>query len=74
MKNNTRVKAGEGTIYIVSNTGGVKFYPKKSRSWQEVNIQPNLQMYTAVTVEKDKMLIASYDIKGTLRDSFTLKK
>jgi acid phosphatase type 7 len=74
MKNNKRVKAGEGTIYIVSNTGGVKFYPKKSRSWQEVNIQPNLQMYTAVTVEKDKMLIASYDIKGTLRDSFTLKK
>lgn len=74
MKNKLRVKPGEGTVYIVSNTGGIKFYPLKARSWQEVDLQPKLQMYTAVTVEKDQVFIQTYDVKDTLRDKTTLKK
>lgn len=48
MKNGAVVKTGKGTLYIVSNTGGVKFYPKKTRSWQAVDLQPKMQLYIAV--------------------------
>lgn len=74
MKNKVAVKLGEGTIYMNSNTGGVKFYPQKTRSWQEVNFQPHTQMYLGITISNKKMYIAAYDIKNTLRDSVTLTK
>jgi hypothetical protein len=74
MKNNSKVKAGQGTLYMISNTGGIKFYPKKSRSWQKVNFQPYTQMYLAITTDKQQMKIGAYDIKNVLRDAITLSK
>lgn len=74
MKGNKAVQEGKGTVYIVSNTGGVKFYPAKKRSWQAVDLQPGIQMYIAVTVSDNKMVIDAYDINNTLRDSVTLSK
>lgn len=74
MKNGVRAKAGKGTVYMVGNTGGVKFYPKKARSWQAVDLQPKTQMYIAVTVKDRKMIIGAYDIKNTLLDSVTIQK
>lgn len=73
MKNGIKA-AGQGTLYITGNTGGVKFYKARLRSWQEVDLQPNTQMYIAVTVIDSKMTINAYDVKNTLRDSFTLEK
>lgn len=74
MKNGVKANDGKGTLYLTGNAGGVKFYPLKPRAWQKVNIQPKLQMYIAVTVSNDEMLIQAYDVKNTLRDSVTLSK
>lgn len=74
LKKGVVVKHGDGTLYMVSNSGGVKFYPPKSRSWQAVDLQPKTQMYIAVTVSDTKMVISAYDSKNTLRDSVTIKK
>ena len=74
MKNKVRVKDGEGTVYMIGNTGGVKFYPLKSRSWQAVNLQPKTQMYIAVTIENSIMTVGAYDVKNTLCDSLVIKK
>lgn len=74
MKDNKAVRTGEGTVYMVGNTGGVKFYPAKKRTWQAVDMQPGLQMYIAVTVSDTKMVIEAYDINNTLRDTVTLAK
>lgn len=74
MKNKARVKTGEGTVYMIGNSGGVKFYPQKTRSWQEVNFQPKTQMYIAVTIDKNKMTVGAYDAKNTLRDSMIIQK
>jgi predicted ester cyclase len=74
MKNKTKVRAGQGTVYMIGNSGGVKFYPKKTRTWQEVNLQPKTQMYIAVILDEDEMVIEAYDSKNVLRDSLTLKK
>jgi hypothetical protein len=74
MKDNKAVEAGKGTVYMVGDTGGVKFYPEKKRSWQAVDLQPEIQMYIAVTVSDNKVVIDAYDIEDTLRDSITLSK
>ena len=74
MKNGKIVKAGMGTIYMVGNSGGVKYYPLVKRSWQAVGLQPKTPMYIAVTVNKTKMAINAYDSKDVLRDTVTLVK
>lgn len=74
MKNDNIVTAGKGTVYITGNTGGVKFYPAKWRKWQAIDLQPYTQMYLAITVDNNKMMVGAYDIKGNLQDSAVLKK
>ena len=74
IKNATKVKAGKGTVYITPDAGGVKFYPKKWRSWQAVDLQPNIQMFLAITVSRSKMIIQAYDVNDILRDTITLNK
>lgn len=66
------VSAGKGTVYINSNSGGVKFYPAISRTWQAIDLQPKVQMYLAITVSKIKLSINAYDIKGKLYDSYIM--
>jgi predicted phosphodiesterase len=74
IKNKLKANYGKGTVYVVGNTGGIKFYPKRYRPWQAVDLQPYTQMYLAATVTRHKIEIKAYDIKNTLRDSFVLKK
>jgi Predicted phosphohydrolases len=74
MKNGAVVKSGKGTIYMVGNSGGVKFYPQKSRFWQAVDLQPKMKMYIAVTVSGSKMSMEAYDSNNTLRDAVTIQK
>jgi hypothetical protein len=69
-----KTKAAKGIVYITADSGGVKFYPKKSRSWQAVDLQPYIQMFVAVTVDKNSLDIQAYDVNNTLRDAITLKK
>lgn len=72
MKGGKRAEAGKGTVYMDSNTGGVKFYPLKQRSWQAVVLQPKTRMYIAVTVQDSKMVIKAFDAENTLKDSYTI--
>jgi Predicted phosphohydrolases len=74
MNNNTKVQAGKGTVYITADSGGVKFYPQKWRSWQAVDLQPYRQMFVAVTISKSKLVIEAYDVNDTLKDTLTLNK
>ncbi len=74
MKNGKAVPNGKGTIYMVGNTGGVKYYPLAKRPWQAVDLQPKTPMYIAVTVNRTKMTINAYDSKEVLRDTITLTK
>jgi hypothetical protein len=46
----------------------------KKRSWQAVDLQPNIQMFVAVTVDKEKLALNAYDVKNNLIDSLILKK
>lgn len=66
--------AGKGTIYITANSGGVKFYPKKWRFWQAIDLQPYVQMFVAVTVDKNSLKIQAFDINDTLIDKISLTK
>lgn len=72
MKGGKRAEAGKGTVYMDSNTGGVKFYPLKQRSWQAVVLQPKTRMYIAVTVQDKKMVIKAYDAENILKDSYII--
>lgn len=74
MKNGKAVQNGKGTIYMDSNTGGVKYYPLKKRSWQAVDLQPKTPMYIAVTLNSKKMTVSAYDTRDVLRDTVTLTK
>lgn len=74
INNKTITHAGKGTIYITANSGGIKFYPQKWRYWQAVDLQPYIQMYIAVTVNKNTMIIHAYDVNNILRDTKTLMK
>jgi hypothetical protein len=67
-----KVLPGKGTVYITANTGGVKMYPKKQRTWQEVDLQPYTQMFVAVTVEQKKLTIQAFDINKKLIDSLAI--
>lgn len=74
MKNGKAVQNGKGTVYMVGNSGGVKYYPLTKRSWQAVDLQPKMPMYIAVSVNRTKMTISAYDSKELLRDTVTLMK
>ncbi|WP_027398616.1 purple acid phosphatase family protein [Anaerovorax odorimutans] len=74
MKNNEISSLGNGTIYITANSGGIKFYPQKLRNWQEVNLQPYIQMYIAVTINNNQITIKAYDVNNVLKDTITLNK
>lgn len=74
MKNKTKVKNGQGTVYITANSGGAKFYPTKSRYWQLIDLQPGTQMFVAVTVSDSNLVVNAYDVNNVLIDTTTLKK
>lgn len=74
MKDKSKVTAGKGTVYITANSGGAKFYPTKSRYWQAVDLQTDIQMFVAVTVSKSKLIINAYDVNNVLIDTTTLIK
>lgn len=74
MKAGKRVKTGEGTTYIALNSGGVKFYPGKLRSWQVVNFQYYRQMYLGVTVTPSALNIKAFDVRNILLDEVTFRK
>jgi len=75
MKGGVAVKPGKGTVYIDSNTGGVKdYYMPVSHYWQAVDFQPGTQMYLAVTVDGSALTVKAYDVSNALIDTLRLNK
>jgi len=66
--------SSKGTVYVVGNSGGVKFYPPKSQPWQQVDSQPYKQMFVAVTVDSIKLSIQAFDVDNNIVDYFELSK
>lgn len=57
----------------MTHTGGTKFYKKKSRSWQAIDLQPKIQMYLVVTVDSKRISIDAYDVNDVIIDSVVLE-
>jgi hypothetical protein len=57
--------AGALALAVVQQPSGAPFY---------VDMQPGIQMYIAVTVSDNKMVIDAYDTNNILRDSVALAK
>ena len=74
LKGGKVVEEGKGTVYMVGNTGGVKFYDPVYYDFQQVCLQPKTQIYFAVTVSGSQLAVNVYDIKDNLVDTLTLKK
>lgn len=68
-----------GTVWFIPNTAGNKFNATPSnKSWRAKNEQPNLQMFSGVTFEKDRIVIKAYTVNSsgaaTEYDSYTITK
>lgn len=74
INNKKKTSIKNGVVYITANTGGVKFYPQKLRSWQAVDLQPYAQMFVAVTVDKTTLKLQAFDVNNVLRDEISLNK
>ena len=73
MKNGQPVEAGNGTVYIIGGSSGPKFYPEEQYDYFDYIYGEDTQLYTAVHVEKNKLIIEAKNIDGEVVDSFELK-
>ena len=73
MKNGQPVEAGNGTVYIIGGSSGPKFYPEEHYDYFEYIYGEDEQLYTAVHVEKNKLIIEAKNMDGEVVDSFELK-
>ncbi len=74
MKDGQPVEAGEGTVYVIGGSSGPKFYPEEQYDYFDYVYGEDKQLYTAVHVEDDKLIIEAKNIDGELVDQFELKK
>jgi hypothetical protein len=74
MKAGQPVEAGEGTVYVIGGSSGPKFYPEEPYDYFDYVYGEDKQLYTAVHVEDDKLIIEAKNIDGELVDQFELKK
>ena len=74
LKGGKVVDEGKGTVYMVGNTGGVKFYDPVYYDFQQVCLQPKTQIYFAVTVSGSQLAVNVFDVIDNLVDTLTLKK
>lgn len=74
MKNGKITKSGDGILYVIANTAGVKTYAPFYRPWQAIDLQPYRPMYLAITVNGGVLTAEAWDANGLKVDSFTLKK
>lgn len=74
LKDGVEVADGEGTVYLLGNTAGYKFYDVKERPYHKIHQQDYQQMYMGFEVSKEAIEVKAYTVDGILRDSFTVKK
>ncbi|MCL1810397.1 MAG: metallophosphoesterase [Clostridiales bacterium] len=69
-------RKGSGTLYLTANTAGSKFYQasKTKPAYLLKHGQPDMQMYTGVTVSDDFMRFDTYCDGDVLFDTFTINE
>ncbi|MBE3576233.1 MAG: phosphodiester glycosidase family protein [Limnochordales bacterium] len=65
---------GEGTVYIVGGTAGSKFYSVGNHEWMRVTLKESVQVYTAITIDGNKLSVTAITRDGRVIDSFTMAK
>ncbi|MGL4344749.1 MAG: purple acid phosphatase family protein [Cellulosilyticaceae bacterium] len=74
LKDGKEVADGEGTVYLLGNTAGYKFYDVKERPYHKVHQQDYKQMFMGFEVTKDAIAVNAYTVDGVLQDSFKVSK
>ncbi|MGZ7442861.1 metallophosphoesterase [Paenibacillus sp. TH7-28] len=69
------VPAGEGTVYVVTNTAGPKFNElKKDKFYHAVHFQNDKQMFAGITVSERSLRYEAYDADGNKLDEVVLTR
>lgn len=69
------VPAGEGTVYVVTNTAGPKFNElKKDKFYHAVHFQNDKQMFAGITVSERSLRYEAYDADGNKLDEAVLTR
>ncbi|MGL4737516.1 MAG: fibronectin type III domain-containing protein [Cellulosilyticaceae bacterium] len=74
LKGGEEVADGEGTVYLLGNTAGYKFYDVKERPYHKIHQQDYQQMFMGFEVSKDAIAVNAYTVDGVLQDSFKVTK
>jgi hypothetical protein len=68
------VEEGEGTVYIVGGTAGSKFYSVGNHEWMRVKLGETVQVYSAITIDGNRLSVTATTRDGRTIDSFTMVK
>lgn len=74
MKGGQAAEPGKGTVYVIGGSSGPKFYPEEKYDYFEFLYGEDKQVFTAVHVENDKLVVESRTIDGEVIDAFELLK
>jgi uncharacterized protein (UPF0333 family) len=74
MKGGVAAEQGKGTVYVIGGSSGPKFYPEEKYDYLEFLYGEDKQVFTAVHVENDKLVVEARTIDGEVIDTFELPK
>ncbi|MGO4548286.1 S-layer homology domain-containing protein [Paenibacillus sp. 2TAB23] len=74
MKDGKQVAEGQGTRYVIGGSSGPKFYALTPRYWQEKIFDENAQIFTAVEITKNEIVVIGRTVDGREIDRFAIAK
>ncbi len=74
MNDGVPVEKGEGTLYMIGGSSGPKFYPEEKYSYIDFLYGEDKQVFSAIKVDGNKLIIETTNIDGEVVDSFELSK
>ncbi|WP_169089348.1 phosphodiester glycosidase family protein [Paenibacillus sp. PL91] len=74
MKGGEKVAEGQGTRYVIGGSSGPKFYALTEHYWQEKIFDEDAQIFTAVDITKDEIVVVGRTVDGREIDRFAIAK
>lgn len=74
MKGGEKVAEGQGTRYVIGGSSGPKFYALTPRYWQEQIFDEDAQIFTAVEITKNEIVVIGRTVDGREIDRFAIAK
>jgi LPXTG-motif cell wall-anchored protein len=68
------VEEGKGTTYIIGGSAGPKFYQMGNQEWIRVGFDEDIQIYSGVTIDGNKLTFKVTTRDGRTVDAFTMVK